>query len=283
MANKIYQAEELSGRIRAHALRMVHRVNASHIGSCLSMADLLGALYGGILRVDPSNPHLPDRDRFILSKGHGAAIVYAVLAERGFFPLDWLDTYCKDGSLLTGHLTHGVPGVELSTGSLGHGLPVGCGIALAGKRENEPYKVYVMLSDGELDEGSNWEAALFAPHHKLDNLVVIVDYNKIQSFGTTHEVLDLEPLGDKWAAFNWSVRQIDGHDPQQIDDALRSTPFEPGKPSVIIAHTVKGKGVDFMQDQLAWHYKSPNDQQLSDALAQVEASANTLIGAAGEK
>lgn len=277
---------QLATRIRAHALRMVHRVNASHIGSCLSMADLLGALYGDVLQVDPTNPQWPDRDRFILSKGHGAAIVYAVLAERGFFPIEWLDTYCQDGSLLTGHLTHSVPGVELSTGSLGHGLPVACGLAIAGKREEQPYRVFVMLSDGELDEGSNWEAALFAPHHDLDNLVVIVDYNKIQSFGSTKEVLDLEPLGDKWSAFNWAVRQIDGHDPQQIDDALKSVPFEQGKPSVIIAHTVKGKGVSFMENQLAWHYKSPNDQQLADALSGldlVSAEARHSVGATNEK
>ena len=274
-------ATQLSTRIRAHALRMVHRANASHIGSCLSMADLLGALYGGILRVDPTDPQWPDRDRFILSKGHGAAIVYAVLAERGFFPVDWLETYCQDGSLLTGHLTQGVPGVELSTGSLGHGLPVGCGIALVGKREARPYRVFVMLSDGELDEGSNWEAALFAPQHNLDNLVVMVDYNKIQSFGSTTDVLNLDPLGDKWRAFNWSVREIDGHDPRQIDDALKAVPFEPGKPSVVIAHTVKGKGVAFMEDRLAWHYKSPSDQQLAEALAGLGVTQEMESGAVG--
>lgn len=245
---------------------MVHKAGASHIGSCLSMADMLAALYGGILNVDPAKPNWPDRDRFILSKGHGAAIVYATLAEAGFFPVDWLDTYCQEGSLLTGHLTHGVPGVELSTGSLGHGLPVGCGLALAGIREDKPYRVFVMLSDGELDEGSNWEAALFAGHHSLDNLVAIIDYNKIQSFGSTREVLDIEPLADKWRSFKWSVKEIDGHDQHQIERALGGTPFTPGSPSVIIAHTVKGKGVSFMEDDLAWHYKSPTVQQLEQAL-----------------
>ncbi len=263
--------DQLASTIRAHALRMVHKVGASHIGSCLSMADILAALYGGILRVNPSELDWPDRDRFILSKGHGAAIVYAALAEAGFFPLEWLDTYCQDGSLLTGHLTRGVPGVELSTGSLGHGLPVGCGMALAGKQGNRPYKVFVVLSDGELDEGSNWEAALFAGHHKLDNLVAIVDYNKIQSFGSTQEVLDLEPLADKWRAFRWSVREIDGHDMHQIESALLETPFSASSPSVIIAHTVKGKGVSFMEDNLAWHYKSPSGQQLEQALAELGA------------
>lgn len=261
----------LANDIRAHALRMVHRVNASHIGTCLSMADLLAVLYGHELRVDPMQPARPERDRFILSKGHGAAILYAVLAERGFFPTEWLDEYAKDGSLLLGHASHHVPGVELSTGSLGHGLSVGCGMALAGKREAQPYRVFVLLSDGELDEGSNWEAILFAPQHRLDNLVVIVDCNEIQSFGSVKEVLDLDPLADKWRAFRWSVREIDGHDHQQIAATLADTPFETDKPSVIIAHTVKGKGVSFMENQLAWHYKSPNAEQLAQALAELEA------------
>jgi len=253
---------------------MVHSASASHIGTCLSTADLLAVLYGEVLRVDPARPDSPDRDRFILSKGHGGAIVYATLAERGFFPRDWLDTYCKDGSKLGGHIMHkGVPGVEVSTGSLGHGLPIGCGMALAAKRGGEPQRVFVMLSDGELDEGSNWEAILFAPQHGLDNLVAVVDYNKIQSFGSVKEVIDLDPLADKWRAFRWAVREIDGHDHQEIRDALASVPFEPGRPSVVIAHTVKGKGVTFMEDQLAWHYRSPNAEQLASALAELEAGA----------
>ena len=259
---------ELARAIRADALRMVHRAKASHIGSSLSMADLLAVLYGGVLRVDPARPDWPERDRFILSKGHGAAAAYAVLAEAGFFPLEWLETYCQDGSRLAGHLTRGVPGVELSTGSLGHGLPVGCGMALAAKHDAAPYRVFVLLSDGELDEGSNWEAILFAPHHKLDNLVAIVDYNKIQSFGSVAQVLDLDPLAEKWRAFGWAVREIDGHDHAQIAGTLAGVPFEPGRPSAIIAHTVKGKGVSFMEDLLAWHYKSPDDQQLATALAE---------------
>jgi transketolase len=262
--------KQLAKSIRADALRMVHKANASHIGSCLSMADLLAVLYGRVLTIDPFQPDWPDRDRFILSKGHGAAAVYAVLAERGFFPKEWLDTYCQDGSRLAGHITnHGVPGIEVSTGSLGHGLSIGCGLALAGKRDRCAYRVFVLVSDGECDEGSTWEAALFAPHHKLDNLVVIVDNNKIQGFGTVKEVLDLEPLADKWRSFRWTVREIDGHDQDQIKEALSCVPFEPGKPSVIIAHTVKGKGVSFMEGQLAWHYKSPNGEQLAQALSEV--------------
>ena len=234
------------------------------------MADLLAVLYGGILRVDPSRPGWPERDRFILSKGHGAAAGYAVLAEVGFFPVEWLETYCQDGSKLAGHLTNTVPGVELSTGSLGHGLPVGAGMALAAKRDGNPARVFVLLSDGELDEGSNWEASLFAAHHQLENLVAIVDYNKIQSFGTVDEVLRLEPLADKWRAFGWACSEIDGHDHEAIRAALSAVPKEPGKPTVVVAHTIKGKGVSFMEDTLAWHYKSPSDEQLVQALHELE-------------
>ncbi|HEX8727217.1 MAG TPA: transketolase [Ktedonobacterales bacterium] len=262
---------EFAQTVRAHALRMVHAANASHIGSSLSMTDLLAVLYGGgVLRVNPAEPEWPERDRFILSKGHAAASAYATLAEAGFFPTDWLATYCLDGSKLSGHLTRGVPGVELSTGSLGHGLPVGAGMALAARRDGRPWRTFVMLSDGELDEGSNWEAILFAAHHGLDNLVAIVDYNKIQSFGSVAEVMRLDPLAEKWRAFGWACREIDGHDHDAIADALSSVPHESGKPTAIVAHTIKGKGVSFMENLLAWHYKSPNDEQLAQALAEVE-------------
>jgi transketolase len=262
-------AAELARRIRAHALRMVHRARSSHIGTCLSMADVLAVLYARVLRVDPANPAHPQRDRFILSKGHGAAILYGVLAERGFIPVESLETYCEPGSLLLGHASHYVAGVELSTGSLGHGLPVACGMALAGKREGRPWRVYALLSDGELDEGSNWEAILFAAHHRLDNLVAVVDYNRIQSFGSVEDVLGLEPLADKWRAFGWRVVESGGHDHAALEEALRPVA---GAPTVVIAHTTKGKGVGFMEGELAWHYKSPSDEQLADALAQVEAA-----------
>lgn len=268
MAGRPYA--ELARHIRRAVLRMTHQAKTSHIGSSYSMADLLAVLYGGILRVKPREPDWPDRDRFILSKGHGAAGVYAALAARGFFPASWLDRYGEDGTPLAGHIVHaGVPGVEVSTGSLGHGLPLGCGMALAGQRDGRPYRVFVLLSDGECDEGSVWEAALFAPQHHLDNLVVLIDYNKIQSFGRVAEVLDLEPLADKWRAFRWSVREIDGHDYDAIHDALSSVPFETAKPSVVIAHTVKGQGVSFMRDQLLWHYKSPDADQMARALAEL--------------
>lgn len=262
-------SEALASRIRRHALRMVHRANSSHIGSCLSIADILAVLYAGVMRLEPAQPAAPDRDRFILSKGHAAAILYAVLAERGFFPKEWLEEYGQDGSLLSGHASHFVPGVEVSTGSLGHGLAVGCGLALAGKRDARSYRVFVLLSDGELNEGSNWESILFAPHHRLDNLVVLVDYNKIQSFGTVQEVLGLEPLAAKWDNFGWDVIEVDGHDHSQLEEALRR-PARPDRPRVILAHTVKGKGISFMEHQLAWHYKSPTLEQLAQAEKELE-------------
>ncbi len=294
------QTEALARSIRANSLRMVHRANASHIGGCLSMADLLAVLYSAILRVDPKHPDDPDRDRFILSKGHAAAAVYSCLAARGFFPKSWLETYCKDGTLLSGHLTHhNMPGVEVSTGSLGHGLSLAAGMALAGKRKknpppcpppeagggneltlpplrgegrvggSSPYRVFVILSDGECDEGSTWEAALFAPFHQLDNLVAIVDANAIQSFGSVKEVLDLEPFADKWRAFGWAVREIDGHNHRRIYDALLEIPAESNRPTLVLARTVKGKGIDFMENRLEWHYRSPNAAQLEQALAAV--------------
>lgn len=258
--------------LRAHAVRMIHRAKASHLGSCLSMADIIACLYWQTLRVNPLQPDWPDRDRFILSKGHGAAMLYAALAERGYFPIPELDTYCQRGSHLTGHATSGVPGVELSSGSLGHGLPVGCGMALAAKREGGNFRTFVLLSDGELDEGSNWEAILFAPQHQLDNLVAIVDYNKIQSYGSVKDVLELEPLADKFKAFRWAVREVDGHNIDELSDVLMSLPLQQGKPTAIIAHTVKGKGVSFMEDALAWHYKSPTDEQLKLALKELGVS-----------
>jgi len=249
---------------------MVHAANASHIGGVLSMADMLAVLYGEILRVDPRDPQWPARDRFILSKGHCCTGVYAALAERGFFPVEELQTYGQDGSRLMTHISHKVPGVDFSTGSLGHGLPFGCGKALAAKRQGQAWRTFVMLSDGELDEGSNWEAILFAAHHRLDNLVAIVDYNKIQSLGSVAEVMELHPLADKFKAFLWSVREIDGHDHGAIRAALASVPWGAGRPSCLVAHTTKGKGVDFMENQLKWHYSSPKLEQMTAAMRQLE-------------
>jgi transketolase len=271
----------LAHKIREHVLRMVHLARSSHVGSCLSAADLLAVLYGDILRLDPARPDWMERDRFVLSKGHAAAAVYATLAESGFFPVEWLETYCQDHSRLPGHISnHGVPGVEVSTGSLGHGLPIACGMALAAKHDDAHYRVFVMLSDGELDEGSNWEAIMFAAHHRLDNLVVIVDYNKIQSFGRVEKIMGLEPLRSKWQAFNWAVKEIDGHSHKQIFDTLSCIPYVRGMPSVVIAHTIKGKGVSFMENQLVWHYKSPDNEQLIQALRELIAERETIGGVA---
>ncbi|MFC1935252.1 transketolase [Chloroflexota bacterium] len=265
------QARALAARIRRHVVRMTHHSQASHIGTSLSMADVLSVLYGQVLRLDPAQPDWPERDRFILSKGHGCAALYAALAERGFFPSESLDTFYQNGSYLVGHATHtGVPGVEVSTGSLGHGLSMACGMALVAKRADASYRVFAMLSDGECDEGSTWEAALFAGHHGLDNLVAIVDYNKIQALGRVEEILDLEPLSAKWAAFRWAAREIDGHDFDDIESAITSLPLEPGKPSCIIAHTVKGKGISFMEDKLLWHYRAPDAEEFRQALAEME-------------
>lgn len=250
---------------------MVHRARSSHVGGAFSMADLLAVLYGSVLRVDPKRPDDPTRDRFVLSKGHACSALYAVLAERGFFPKALLETFYLDGTSLAGHVTTGVPGVELSTGSLGHGLPVATGMALALKRDDNPGRVFALLSDGECDEGSTWEAALFAPHHRLDNLTVIVDFNKIQSLGTVEEVMGLEPFFDKWRAFGWHVREIDGHDLSAIEGALSTLPFEAGRPSCVIAHTVKGKGVTFMEDRLLWHYHAPSDEDVANALKELGA------------
>lgn len=261
----------LARRLRAHALRMTHRARASHIGSCLSMADMLAVLYGAVLRVDPARPDWPGRDRLVVSKGHAAAIVYAALAERGFLPVEELDSYSADGGRLAGHVTMTVPGVELSTGSLGHGLPVAAGMALAAQRAGAAWRSFCILSDGELDEGSNWEAVQFAQHFRLEGLTALVDYNKIQSFGTVAEVSDLHPLADKFRAFNWGVVELDGHDHAALLAALTGPPPRPGRPTAVIAHTVKGKGVSFMEGQLLWHYRNPDAAQLEAALAELGA------------
>jgi transketolase len=251
---------------------MVHAANASHIGGVLSMADILAVLYSNILRVRPQEPRWAGRDRFILSKGHCCAGVYAALAECGFYDVCELQDYGKDGSRLMTHISHKVPGVEFSTGSLGHGLPFGCGKALAAKRQAQSWRTFVMLSDGELDEGSNWEAVLFAGHHRLDNLVAIVDYNGIQSLGTVEEVIQLEPLADKFRAFHWAVLEVDGHDHAALARALASVPWEPGRPCCLISRTTKGRGVDFMENKLKWHYSAPKADQLAEAIRQIEST-----------
>lgn len=260
-----------SKEIRIDILKMVAAVNASHVGSALSCVDILSTLYFGILDVDSKRPKMENRDRLILSKGHAGVALLATLAHRGFFNTSLLKKYCTDGSALTGHtMLESAPGVEATTGSLGHGLPIGIGMALAAKRDGLESKVFVILSDGELDEGSNWEAILAAGHLKLDNLIAIIDYNKIQSFGRVKDVLDLEPLAKKWADFNWAVKEVNGHNLLKLLKVFKKVPFESGKPSCIIAHTIKGKGVSYMEDRLEWHYKSPDQVQLHQAIKELK-------------
>lgn len=258
----------LARRIRLACLRMCHEKRASHLGGAFSVADVLAVLYHGILEHDPAMPRAEARDRLFYSKGHACTALYAVLAERGFYPREQLDTFTDNGSVFTSHVNHKVPGVELSTGSLGHALPVAAGVALAGKRRNAAWHTYAIVSDGELDEGSNWEAILFAPHHRLDNLTLVVDYNKIQSFGTTADVLNLDPLAAKFEAFGWETIEVDGHDHAALAAALAKN-GRAGRPRAVIAHTVKGKGVSFMEHQLAWHYKSPDAAQYEAARAEL--------------
>lgn len=260
---------ELARRMRVHALRMVHRARASHIGSALSIADIVAVLYGRVLQLDPQRPDAPGRDRFLLSKGHACVAVYAALAERGFIAPEALQSYGQDHSVLMNHISHKVAGVEFSTGSLGHGLPFGVGKALAAQRRGAAWRTFVLLSDGELGEGSNWEALMFAAHHRLDRLVAIVDYNKLQSLTTVAQTLGIEPLADKFRAFGWEVREVDGHDHAQLAAALEAAPWQAGKPSILIAHTVKGRGVSFMENRVEWHYRSPDAQQLRQALAEL--------------
>lgn len=244
---------------------------SAHVGSAFSIADILAVCYGTILRHDPGNPRWAERDRFILSKGHAGAAVYATLAEVGYFPTDDLKRHYQDGSVFSGHVSHkGIPGVELSTGSLGHGLGVGTGMAKALKLAGSASRVFVLLSDGECDEGTVWEAALFAQHHRLDNLVAIIDYNKIQSLAPVDETLALEPFRKKWESFNWTVREAAGHDHAELARALSTLPANPGQPTVVIAHTTKGKGVSFMENSVLWHYRTARDAEFDRAMAELE-------------
>jgi transketolase len=264
------QSTILARSIRKRALEMVARAKASHIGSALSIADIIAVLYSSVLKYDSANPQCSYRDRFILSKGHACVAVYAALAEVGFIKIDDLLTYGEDFSNMMNHISHKVPGVEFSTGSLGHGLPFGTGKALAAKRLGLGWRTFVLLSDGELGEGSNWEALMFAGHHKLDNLIAIIDYNKLQSLTTVENTLDIEPLGDKFRAFGWSVREVDGHDCGALKEAFGSIPWTVQKPSIIIANTVKGKGVRWMENKVEWHYKTPSSEQLQIALNELD-------------
>ncbi len=263
-------SNELASFVRKNVIQMTHDGNSSHIGSCLSIVDILSVLYFNFLKTFPKDPTNKDRDWFILSKGHAGAAIYATLSGMGYFEKSFLKQHYQNGSIMSGHVSHkSIPGVEFSTGSLGHGLPVACGVAHGFKIDKKNNKVVCLLSDGECDEGSNWESILYAGHFCLDNLTVIVDYNKIQSLDSTENTMALEPFADKWKSFKWDVIECDGHNHEEILSALNS---EVKLPKVIIAHTTKGKGVSFMENQVLWHYRSPQGDEFESAIDEVQSN-----------
>lgn len=255
------KSEKLAWLIRRHAIEMTHLSGGGHIGSILSVADIIAVLYAEVLNYDSHNPKWEERDRFILSKGHAGAALYAALAEQGFFNTEELKTHYADGSRLSGHISHHVPGVDFSTGSLGHGLSVAVGMALAAKKDGKKHKIYVVLGDGECDEGSIWEAALFANHFRLDNLTAIIDHNHMQSLDFCENTLELEDFAKKWNSFGWNVKEINGNSHEELRNALKKNQRQnsDGKPSMIIANTVKGYPISFMENNILWHYRFPHD------------------------
>lgn len=264
----------LAWLIRRHGLEMTHLSRGSHIGAIFSVAEIVATLYTGVLHVDPKKPDLPDRDRLIYSKGHAGAAVYAALAERGFFPVEELRTHYANGSRLSGHVSHkGIPGVEFSTGSLGHGLAVAAGMAMGARLDGAAWRTFAVLGDGECDEGSVWEAALQAHQFKLDNLIAVVDHNRMQSLDFCENTLALEPFADKWRDFGWNVITVDGHDTAALSAAFAWAKgnLGTGKPSVILAQTTKGKGVSFMENDILWHYRTPQGEEYEAALKELEA------------
>lgn len=257
------KSEELAWKIRRHGMEMTHLSGGSHIGAVLSVADILAVLYTEVLSYDPEMPEWTERDRMILSKGHAGASIYAALAESGFFPVEELKTHYQNGSRLSGHVSHHLPGVDFSTGSLGHGLSAGAGMAYALKKAGKSQKVYVVLGDGECDEGSVWEAALFSNHFRLNNLVAIVDHNHMQSLDFCENTIELENFGEKWKAFGWNVIEINGNSHKELrkafQEAEKNRHKDGHKPTVIIANTIKGYGISFMQNDILWHYRFPHD------------------------
>ena len=260
--------DKRSIELRRMIVQAMNDGERGHLASALSLVEILRVLYDKVLRYDPKRPKWPQRDRFILSKGHGCLALYAVLADKGFFPVGELSNFCKFDGILGGHPEPKAPGVELSTGSLGHGLPVGVGMAIHAKRAKSGHRVFIVVGDGECNEGTVWESAMAASKHKLDNLVVMVDYNKQQSYGSTYEVLDLEPFADKWRSFGFSVKEADGHDVKSIEEALFPIPALTRKPTAIICHTVKGRGIGFAENDLKWHHKSGLKDNEKQALLQ---------------
>jgi len=266
--------DERSKHLRRQIVRVLQGGGRGHIGTSLSLVEILRVLFDSVLRYDATNPKWSGRDRFILSKGHGCITLYVLLQEKGFFPEEELWKFCRFDGILGGHPDPKVPGIEVSTGSLGHGLPVAVGMAVAAKRRGDKHRVVTVLGDGECDEGSVWEAAMSAAKHRLDNLVAIVDYNKQQSYGSTYEVLDLEPFAAKWEAFGFATREVDGHDVNALGQVFAAAPFAPGRPSAVICHTVKGKGVAFAENNLKWHHKSSiKEGEIEDLMRAIEDAA----------
>lgn len=263
---------QLAWKIRRHGIEMTHISKGSHIGAILSVTDIIAVLYNDIAKIDPKNPKMPERDRIILSKGHAGAAIYAALAEKGFFDVEELKTHYADGSRLSGHVSHkGIPGVEFSTGSLGHGLSVGAGMAYGIKKDKKNNKVFVILGDGECDEGSVWEAVLMANHYRLNNLVAVIDHNKMQSLDFCDNTIELSPFADKWKAFGWNVIDIDGHSHDELRDAYKMATTSDNKPTVIIANTIKGKGISFMENNILWHYRFPHEgEEYDSAVAELK-------------
>ena len=263
--------DDRSKLLRRYVIDAMRGGGRGHLGSSMSMVEILRVLYDSVLKFDPKNPQAADRDRFILSKGHGCLALYAILADRGFFPVSELESFCRPTSRLGGHPERGkVPGVEASTGALGHGVPIGVGIALAMRLQKKQSRVFVLTGDGEINEGSNWEALMAAAKHKLTNLTVMVDYNKLQSYGRTVDVLDLEPLVDKFESFGFATHEVDGHDVAALEQIMKKLPFAKDAPSAIICHTIKGKGFPFAEGNPEWHHKSgmteTDIQQMYDCL-----------------
>ncbi|MDY6850575.1 MAG: transketolase [Thermodesulfobacteriota bacterium] len=268
--NQIEKLKEKAKLIRKDILAVAYRSKSGHIGSSFSIVEILVALYFGHFSPNPQDLLSEDRDRFILSKGHGCPALYAALLHKGLISEDVFCGFAMDGGALEQHPTRRLEwGIEVSTGSLGHGLSIGAGMALAAGHDKKDYRVFVLMSDGESNEGSIWEAALFGAHQKLDNLVAVVDYNKMQALGKTKDVIGLEPLADKWRSFGWAVKEVDGHDIGQLIQAFEDVPFEQGRPSAVIAHTVKGRGVCFMEDDLLWHYRCPDEDEYKKALGEI--------------
>ncbi|MBI4179184.1 transketolase [bacterium] len=258
--------KQMARRIRLKLVEMSCIAKTPHLGSALSCVDILVAAYWGAMKIDPARPDDPGRDRFILSKGHAATVIYAALAYRGFYSMDYLDQYNRAGGKLPEHPSPGcAPGIECASGSLGHGLSIGCGMALAARLNGHPYRVFVCMSDGECNEGTVWEAALFAPAHRLDNLIAIIDYNKWQATGRSDEIMSLRPLREKWESFGWDAVDVDGHDIGALIEIMRSVPGKSGKPTALVAHTVKGKGISFMEDNNDWHYRIAKEDDLRAA------------------